>query len=94
MNISGQQGFYGTYFEDPEDTIKFMKQFDKDQGCISVEYGMKYWLTGEDYGDINPAMVEAYEPYKTEIYPRLRQKAKQKKLAQIDRLKKEIEELK
>ena len=30
---------------------------------------MKYWLNNEDYRDINNAMVEAYEPYKTEIYP-------------------------
>jgi hypothetical protein len=86
-----QKGFYGTYFEDPEDTIKFMKQFDKDQGCISVEYGMKYWLTGEDYRDINTAMVEAFEPYKAEIYPRLRQKAKEKKMGEIERLKRELE---
>ena len=64
-----QAGFYGTYFEDPEDTMKFISQFDRDQGCVSVEYGMKYWLNNEDYRDINNAMVEAYEPYKTEIYP-------------------------
>ena len=89
-----QAGFYGTYFEDPEDTMKFISQFDRDQGCVSVEYGMKYWLNNEDYRDINNAMVEAYEPYKTEIYPQLRQKAKQKKLAQIESLKKEIEGLK
>lgn len=89
-----QAGFYGTYFEDPEDTMKFISQFDRDQDCVSVEYGMKYWLNNEDYRDINNAMVEAYEPYKTEIYPQLRQKAKQKKLAQIESLKKEIEGLK
>jgi len=89
-----QAGFYDTYFEDPERTTKFMKQFDMDQGCISVEYGMKYWLTGEDYRDINTAMVEAFEPYKAEIYWRLNENARQKKLTQINALMKEIEELK
>ena len=44
-----QAGFYGTYFEDPEDTMRFLKQFDRDLGCKSVEYGMDYWITGEDY---------------------------------------------
>jgi hemerythrin superfamily protein len=38
-------------------------------------------------------MVEALEPYKNEIYPRLRQKAKEKKQAQINKLMKEVEEL-
>ena len=85
-----QSGFYGTYFEDPEDTIKFMKQFDKDKGCVSVEYGMKYWLNAEDYGDINTAMVETLEPYKAEIYPRLKQRARERKLGEIERLKREL----
>ena len=43
--------------------------------------------------DINTAMVEVMEPYKAEIYPRLKQKAKEKKLSEIDRLEKEIERL-
>jgi hypothetical protein len=88
-----QHGFYSTYFEDPEDTLKFVKQFDREQGCVSVEYGMTYWLNSEDYGDINKAMVEAFEPYKTEIYPRLRQRAREKKLVQIKALMKEAKEL-
>ena len=88
-----QQGFYGTYFEGPEDTLKFMKQFDREQGCVSVEYGMTYWLNNEDYRDINTAMVEAFEPYKAEIYPRLKLNAKERKLAQIKGLMKEVEEM-
>jgi len=88
-----QGGFYDTYFEDPEHTLRFLKQFDKDFGCKSVEYGMDYWLSSEDYGDVNTAMVEAFEPYKVDIYPWLRQKAKEKKLAQIQTLMKEVEEL-
>jgi hypothetical protein len=70
--------------------MKFIKQFDREQGCVSVEYGMKYWLTGEDYGDINSAMVETMESHKAEIYPRLREKAKEKKLGEIETLKREL----
>jgi len=88
-----QQGFYSTYFEDPEDTMKFMKQFDRDHSCVSVEYGSTHWLNSEDYSDINRAMVESLEPYKSEIYPRLRQRAKEKKLGEIERLQKEIKKL-
>jgi hypothetical protein len=31
--------------------MKFIKQFDKDHGYISVEYGSTYWLNSEDYTD-------------------------------------------
>ena len=34
-------GFYATYFEDPEQTIRFLGQFDADLGCRSVEYGSR-----------------------------------------------------
>lgn len=86
-------GFYSTYFEDSEDTVKFLKQFDWDCGCKSVEYGMDYWIMSEDYRDINTAMVNAFEPYKTDIYRELKQKTKEMKLRQMERLKAEIEEL-
>ena len=89
-----QGGFYDTYFEDPEDTLRFIKQFDAAQGCLSVEYGMTYWLNSDDYRDINTAMVEVMEPYKAEIYPRLKQRARERKLGEIERLKREIEGLK
>ena len=88
-----QAGFYGTYFENPERTLGFLKQFDKDHGCKSVEYGMDYWINSEDYRDINTAMIEAFEPCKAEIYPRLRQRARDNKIAQIKTLMKEAEEL-
>jgi len=38
-------------------------------------------------------MVEALEPYKAEIYPRLKQRARERKLGEIERLKREIIEL-
>lgn len=61
-------GFYETYFVNPEDTIRFIGQFDKDRGNISIEYGMKCWLTDPDYNDLNQAMCDAIEPYKRGIY--------------------------
>lgn len=85
------QGFYGTYFEDPDDTMKFLKQFDKDYGYRSIEYGTTYWFNDEDYNDLNSAMVESLEPYKAEIYANLKQKTKDMKLRQIEKLKAEIE---
>ena len=87
------QGFYGSYFENPEDTLRFLQQFDKEHGCVSVEYGMTYWLTGEDYHDINSAMVNAFEPYEKVIYSGLKQKTKEMKLRQMEKLKIEIEGL-
>jgi hypothetical protein len=58
-----------------------------------VEYGMKYWLNAEDYTDINNAMVDALNEYKGSIYPKLREKAKEKKYAEIERLKKEMDSI-
>lgn len=60
-------GFYDTYFTRGEDTIHFLRQFDKRNACQngipkSVEYGMTYWATG-DYADINMAMIEIATPY-------------------------------
>ena len=50
-------GFYSTYFEEGEDTVNFLSQFDNRNGIpMSVEYGMIYWYTGPDYNDINSAM--------------------------------------
>lgn len=67
-----------------------MKQFDREHDCISVEYGMKYWLNAEDYADINSAMVDALNDYKGSLYPRLKQKAKEKKLSEIKKLEQDI----
>lgn len=88
-----QGGFYGTYFEDPEDSMKFIKQFDREQGCVSIEYGMTYWLNNDDYRDINTAMVNVFEPYKAKIYSSLKKRAKENKLAQIKSIMKEVEEM-
>jgi hypothetical protein len=57
-----QDGFYQTYFANGEDTVHFLTQFDRSKGCLSVEYGMDYWLRG-DYADINNAMVDVAAKY-------------------------------
>ena len=50
-------GFYATYFESGDDTLHFLSQFDTRQGIPrSIEYGMTYWLTDDDYSDVNTEM--------------------------------------
>lgn len=51
-------GFYSTYFEEGEDTVHFLSQFDDRNGIPkSIEYGMTGWITDEDYCDLNIEMV-------------------------------------
>ena len=57
-------GFYDEYFKEPEQTIRFMKQFDRREGAISVEYGTSGWLTDRDYSDLHEAMCEVMELYR------------------------------
>ena len=52
----GRSGFYSHYFEDGDATALFLSQFDARGPCLSVEYGNRYWLTGE-YEDLNRAMI-------------------------------------
>ena len=33
-----RSGFYNTYFTNPEDTIRFVSQFDEAKGCIRQRY--------------------------------------------------------
>jgi hypothetical protein len=61
-------GFYATYFERPQTTVKFLSQFDRDKGCHSVEYGGTSWIRYPEFDDINSAMCDAIEPYKRAIY--------------------------
>lgn len=57
-------GFYSTYFEDGDDTVRFLSQFDDRNGIpLSVEYHMTYWITDEDYYDINGEMVRIAGKY-------------------------------
>ena len=57
-------GFYATYFERGDDTVHFLSQFDDSKGMPrSVEYNMTYWLTDEEYYDINIEMVRIAGKY-------------------------------
>jgi len=47
-------GFFETYFNEPESTQLFLKQFLEGK---SIEYGSHWWLEG-DHADINHAMCE------------------------------------
>ena len=55
-------GFYAEYFENGEDTARFLSQFDKRGECLSIEYGGEWWQQGE-YGDLNKAMIEEGAKY-------------------------------
>jgi hypothetical protein len=79
-------GFYSTYFEDPEATIRFLHQFDLDHGHRSVEYGYAGWLTQEEYSDINGAMCSAFEPLRPGLYAMLQKKAREKDAARARQL--------
>jgi len=58
------QGFYSTYFEEGEDTVHFLSQFDNSNGIPkSVEYGMIYWYTDPDYNDLNSEMCRVASKY-------------------------------
>lgn len=72
-----QGGFYGVYFEDPSATQRFLDQFDRSKGCLSVEYGAAWWINDEDYRDINNAMVNEA----AELLPALRGMLKERETA-------------
>ncbi len=79
-------GFYATYFQQPETTAQFFSQFDRRQGCVSVEYGMDGWIQGAEYSDLNNAMVDAAEPYLNAIYAACKDAERSRDLAEAARL--------
>lgn len=80
-----KDGFYSTYFVNPEDTLKFLRQFDKDFEFKSIEYGMNIWIKG-DYKDVNLAMCEEIEKCKKELYKRLDLKIRANVIGKIENL--------
>ena len=78
-------GFYATYFEEGDDTVLFLSQFDDSQGMPkSIEIGMTYWLTGDEYYDINCEMVRIAGKY---IPLLVKQAQNRQKIADIARAK-------
>lgn len=58
-------GFFSYYFmEDNQRKIAFIEQFVSGR---SVEYGDMTWLTGDDYRDINTAMMELMQKYSDKL---------------------------
>jgi len=78
-------GFYATYFENGEDTTRFLSQFDKCGDCLSVEYGASWWLHG-DYEDVNGAMIEEASWYIPALMEQAAVKAREADLAEARRL--------
>jgi hypothetical protein len=76
-------GFYATYFENGEDTMRFLSQFDKRGECRSVEHGP--WLSG-DYEDLNRAMIEEASRYIPTLMDEASGNAKEADLAEARRL--------
>ncbi len=69
-------GFYSTYFEEGEDAIHFLSQFDMATLCQSIEYGETYWIrngngASSEMYDINTAMVVVAAQYLQELYKKL-----------------------
>lgn len=57
-------GFYTTYFNEGEDTVRFLSQFDNRNGIPkSVELGMSGWYTDSDYHDLNSEMCRVASKY-------------------------------
>ncbi len=78
-------GFYRTYFEEGEDTLRFLSQFDGSGECRSVEYGSVFWRTGE-YGDIAEAMIEEAAPHIPKLREAALAKAQEADLGEAKRL--------
>ena len=78
-------GYYATYFENGDDTTRFLSQFDKRGDCLSVEYGKSWWLHG-DYEDLNRAMIEEAFGYVPALMEQASRKAKEADLAEAQRL--------
>lgn len=58
---------------------RFLDQFDRNKGCVSVEYGMTYRIRGGNecsaaYHDLNTALVAAI----ADMLPVLRERARQR----------------
>ena len=78
-------GYFATYFENGEDTTRFLSQFDTRGECLSVEYGASWWLHG-DYEDLNEAMIEEASQYIPALLEQASGKAKESDLAEARRL--------
>ncbi len=66
-----RKGFYLTYFEEPEDSIRFLRQFDNRNG---IPQSIRY--TPSDYHDINTAMCNVASRYIPDLIKELQVRQK------------------
>jgi len=81
-----RRGFYSVYFENPENTIRFLEQFNPKGGHKSVEYGADWWYTDPDYHDINEAMCQVVGKYIDKYRKAKKEEAKLRDILQAKRL--------
>jgi len=76
-------GFYATYFENGDDTVHFLSQFDDSKGIPkSIEYGMTYWFTSEEFHDINSQMVRIASKYASVLIKQAQNRQKETDIVQ------------
>ena len=86
-------GFYAVYFEDPSATQRFLDQFDRSKGCMSVEYGYAGWINDEDYRDINGAMVDAATGLLSELRRMVREREAARARTELERAERRLKEI-
>jgi len=79
-------GFYSVYFEDPEQTMRFLRQFDPRGDHKSVELGSTYWWTDPEYRDLNMAMSQVVGERIEEIMERLKKEVRNRDIAKAKAL--------
>lgn len=83
----GLHEFYAFYFSRPEDTRRFLQQFDRDFRFRSAEGCFPFaWLDARHpatvtYVDVNRAMCDVLEQHKAGLYERLGQAERERDLA-------------
>ena len=81
-----RHGFYDTYFTTGDETVVFLRQFDRATGAMSAELGPNgHWLDG-DYRDVNTAMLELAEPFLPALYARALHAQETRDVATANRL--------
>lgn len=80
-------GFFGTYFEEGDSTVRFLSQFDDSDGTPrSIEYGGGRWYTQHEYNDINAAMCQVAGKYIPVLVATARKKQRDKDVSRADAL--------
>jgi len=84
-------GFYETYFKDARQTARFLSQFDRTKGCVSVEYGDCHWIHKQGYEDLNGAMVSCIVRLLPDVKRRLASKEVEAAKASFDQARARLE---